>query len=881
MSEPGGWDRSAHRRLRAALADLCAEKTTIQMVARDAGLATDRVDFAGGAETAWEAILVEAAKGPALPALVEVARERYPGRAEFADALALLRPRAPASPTTPKPTPGVFSTHRLPGSGALLVGREEELAILDAAWEGPKRKRLVSVIAWGGTGKSALVNHWIAKLMARDHGARDVYGWSFYSQGSTGEGGASADPFFAQALKDFGDPDPTAGDAFAKAERLAEILRNRRTLLILDGVEPLQYPPGPEEGRFKDKAFAVLLRQLVLRSEGLCVVTSRVPLADLAASEEASEEGEKPARRIELQQLSPQAGAELLRRMKVQGPGEELEKASVEFGGHALALTLLGAYLVAACEGKVERRREVGPLEEEDTHGGHANRVMQSYETWLGPGPERDALYLIGLFDRPASAAALAVLRTAPVLRGLNDSLVGQSGKKWQTTLARLRRLHLIEQPSPQAPSDVDAHPLVREHFGLRLRAQHPHAFRAAHDRIFEHFCRSTPNQPETLEGIGRLYAAVHHGCCAGRHQHVLDQVYFLRINRRSEYYSTQKLGALGMDLGALSEFFEEPWSRPLKTLAIPDQAWVLGRAGFLLSGLGRLRDAVGPLQAALDARVRQKTWNNASRVAVNLSGLQLTLGSLKRAVLIARQSVDYASQDQSMQARAGASTTLANALFHENPAEHFEEIQQLFAEAEAIQRQLRPDYPWLYSVPSYQYCEVHLYRGASEEVLSRAERALRDAEREGQLLSIALGHLSLGHAHLQLACHRRSGSPHSEAMSLAGVHFNHAVIALRKAGFQDELPRGLLARANFALHVDDIAGAQSDLAEALEIATRGEMRLHLADTHLGYARLFLAEGDPAKAREHLALASTLVTECGYGRRDPEVAALERELAPA
>jgi hypothetical protein len=36
-------------------------------------------------------------------------------------------------------------------------------------------------------------------------------------------------------------------------------MERRRTLLLLDGLEPLQDPPGVNKGRFKDKALATLL----------------------------------------------------------------------------------------------------------------------------------------------------------------------------------------------------------------------------------------------------------------------------------------------------------------------------------------------------------------------------------------------------------------------------------------------------------------------------------------------------------------------------------------------------------------------------------------------------------------------------------------------
>jgi hypothetical protein len=150
--------------------------------------------------------------------------------------------------------PERVAANRLPVSGPDLFGRTGELARLDAAWDDPGTN-VVSLVAWGGVGKTALANHWLAGMAAGHYrGARRVYTWSFYSQGSSEGHRASADLFIASALAWFGDPDPTAGSPWDKGERLAELVRRERTLLALDGLEPLQYPPGPEEGRLKDPA---------------------------------------------------------------------------------------------------------------------------------------------------------------------------------------------------------------------------------------------------------------------------------------------------------------------------------------------------------------------------------------------------------------------------------------------------------------------------------------------------------------------------------------------------------------------------------------------------------------------------------------------------
>jgi hypothetical protein len=100
-----------------------------------------------------------------------------------------------------------------------------------------------------------------------------VFAWSFYRQGTSG-GASFADEFIDAALAWFGDPDPRLGTAWEKGERLAKLVAHRRTLLILDGLEPLQNPPGPQEGRLLDPSLQALLRELAAFNTGLCVITN-------------------------------------------------------------------------------------------------------------------------------------------------------------------------------------------------------------------------------------------------------------------------------------------------------------------------------------------------------------------------------------------------------------------------------------------------------------------------------------------------------------------------------------------------------------------------------------------------------------------------------
>ncbi len=257
------------------------------------------------------------------------------------------------------------------------------------------------------------------------------------------------------------------------------------------------------------------------------------------------------------------------------------------------------------------------------------------------------------------------------------------------------------------------------------------------------------------------------------------------------------------------------------------------------------------------------------------------------------------------------------------------------------MQAERQPDYPLLYSLRGFQYCDLLLTeaeRAAWQAILGRARRvpsreeastteerlgrslALPEAmescravsERAAQtlkwstdvfnfgLLTIALDHLTLGRAALYAAILEQSEirNPKSE--------IDLAVSGLRRAGTQHELPRGLLTRA----WQRSLSGARtgpesttSDLDEAWEIAARGPMPLFLADIHLYWARLFGVGPVPTGQRDRgtddedgrsepalqypwespqhdLAEARRLIEKHGYLRRLPELEDAEAALHP-
>lgn len=758
-----------------------------------------------------------------------------------------------------------ISIGKLPIVTGDLFGRETELEILDGAWADPDTN-VVSLIAWGGVGKSALVDHWLQEL-GRDNyrGAQRVYGWSFYSQGTRDTEG-SADEFFDAALRWFGETDPTTiPSPWQKGQKLAQLVSQGRTLLVLDGLEPMQHGPGADAGKLKDQALAALIKELAVANPGLCVITTRLPVADVGSRRHTT------APVIELEHLSDDAGAQLLRSLGVtHGSQEELEQASREFGGHALALTLLGRYLATVYHGDIRHRDQVPPLAHERTQGGHARRVMGSYEKWFEAKPELSILRIMGLFDRPVPPGAYEALTAQPPIPGLTDDLASLSYADRQYALESLREVRLLDRSDQHDPDTLDCHPLVREHFGEKLKADNPEAWQEAHRRLYEYCKTSTKEFPDTLEEMLPLYAAVRHGCEAGLYEEALLEVYVRRIQRGNEAFSTSKLGGFGIGLVAMSGFFNQPWHQPVAELSEDSQAYVLAGVGHYLAAVGRLFESAMLRQKALEARIALADWLNAAASATNLGFIYLTIGDLALAARYGMEGVDLADRSTNAFQRINRRAFLAEVL-HQRGQES--ESKSTFHEAEKIQKEEDPSHPILYALSGFEYCNLLLDREKYSEVGERVSQTIEIARSNQWLLNIALDSLLLGRSYLM-----KAEAEGTKDFSTPRVYLDQAVEDLRHAGTQVFLPLGLLARAELHRVMEKFEVAHQDLEEVMEIAEYGGMKLYLADGHLEYARLYLAMGEEEPARQHFIQGRDLVNQTGYHRRDGAVAELAAQL---
>jgi tetratricopeptide (TPR) repeat protein len=835
--------------------------------------------------------------------------ERIQKMTEIADEIAEIAAKIVSlKPEPPKrgPQPSYVHISGLPETPyERLVGRDDELKRLDDAWADNKTN-ILSLIAEGGAGKSALVNEWLKRLQTDNYrGAEAVLGWSFYSQG-TKERATSADQFLNWALDKLGINLETTSTA-AKGEAIAEAMMHRRVLLVLDGVEPLQHGLDTQLGQLKDQGLRALLRRFAAtppaQAHGLIVLSSRLAVADIARWRD----GAAPI--VDVDRLSDEAGAALLRDNGVWGADTELKIATHDFGGHALALGLLASFLKETQIGDVRRRDHIrGYFADPDNpRHDHARRVMESYEKeWLSTQPVLLAIMrLVGLFDRPASGGCLQALRKKPVIKGLTEDIVRLKENEWQRAVTRLRDAHLLVPADPSAPDTLDSHPLIREWFGEQLRNTNEAAWCSAHFVIYDYLRRTTrEGEQPTLEKLVPLYQAIRHGCLAEEYRDAFTRIYVNRISRirqngNLEFYAIKKLGASATDLAAVSWFFSLPYVAPVESLPVREQTWAVNLAAGCLRGTGRFEECLGAEQLAIEMNTKIEDWSNVAIRASDHAITELILGNVHSAITAGEEAVRIAMTRGAEFHKMLALSSLAQALFC---AGRLRDAEERFVQADKIQAHFQPKRFFLYSLSGFWFCSFLLERGDCINCTTRAEKILKWEDETSPLLDQGLARTTLARCELFTYSSKIGLVEDFQTKRVPYSRFDQAVQILRSTGYVEFAPIGLIARAAFHRSIGDWDGASRDLNEVEEIAEPGPMRLYLCDLSLERARLAFArieafaplnamldKGNPSspdvpnveeiaelkgEAEKQLKIATDYIETCGYHRRDEELAEL-------
>lgn len=808
-----------------------------------------------------------------------------------------VEPLAPAcsSLETAKHSLPRLDISHLPATAEHFVGREEDLDWLNHAWNDPKTS-VVELVAFGGVGKSTLIAAWLEEMMVRGwSGAKRIFGHSFYSQGSKADSNASSEEFLNDALTFFGDEYPHRGNSWQRGQRLAQLAASEKTLMILDGLEPLQEPgPSTTAGRIRDPGLASLISTLAAGMNGLLVITTRVSVSGLSGYHQ-----QKVLRR-ELTSLSGNEGVTLLRALGVHGSEQQLHDAVADFEGHALILTLVGTFLKYTGRLDIQQRFSLNLLDVERTVAPSAKnhfplnksamtftRVMQRYELWLsgqlgdthvpefGREVALELLELTGLFDRPITAGEFGAL-----IRNSDAELFPAAARADDDTLNlvinrlvdyRLLRtvgisristdLAQMSQIDRRRPI-IDTHPMIREFYGARMQehsgTQWEERGRRGHNCLFRYLTDSAPIDPRNLVDLIPLYRAVAHGCKAGLYGHAFTDVLQARIRRNSSFFSTDQLGAYGLEKTALFHFFEGSWSRPNPGLDPQQQFEVSMSAGYVLRSLGEIESAIAPLMFAVGCAV--KDYRELARAASLLASALLTNGKIAEAIYYAEMGVAMARQSGEPDAVLLRMASLGEVLHWAGEEDRAEEILQL---SEKMRRECPTSYN-RNSLGRHNLGELLLDQGRFLEVSG----ILLDPENDEQNLRTQTKALN------QIVAARSkvlAGLQNRRSVRKDILELDDAVASLRELFAIEYLCRHLIFRAYYriedirnrrvSLRPVDAESIERDLSEAEEYIVIGGLNTLRVDLHLVKARYSMVQGCKESAITYLGFSEQYQSE--------------------
>ncbi|HEY0838345.1 MAG TPA: SIR2 family protein [Azospirillum sp.] len=779
------------------------------------------------------------------------------------DALAIRCGGAPQAAARTLPPPPAFPSKWVheASDDERFVGREEPIADLDR-WVRDDKVRAVAVCAVGGTGKTALIGHWLKRTDGwRTRPFAGLFAWSFYQDRDAGN--------FLRAFLDW------AHETLGMAERdggtdlpkvACGVLAAHPLVLVLDGLEVVQ-EAGQEEndryGSFLDGDLREFLRRFCRGDHrSLAVLTSRFAFADLTSVAGTA------FHQLDLPGLPAAEGAALLSRMGSDGDAAEHEEICRRLEGHPLGLRVFADALPREHRDQPLRFLDdafrVDALSADAPLYDKLRRLLTFYERALSVTQVR-LLAMVALFRSPVAEAT--VLR---LIRGVFEEESAEALPSDDVLAAELRALHArsILSREPMAGGwGYASHPILRDHFrAVLLEAGTAIACRAAD------LLSGAPSgeTPRTVEEIEPVLLAIDLLLDADEFE-AADSLYRERLENDLVFLN---IPAPRKGMAAALSFVRDEARRQRCVVALSQR-----RLAYYLNSVGLYASISGDNERALvffgDAAAIHREWKNVPDQCVGLQNESDSLaffGRLEAAQQAAGGALRFALQERDdvevkdSFSRHGWASGLAGA------SGYLRVAVADFARANELEKATADEGDELYSNRGVQWADV-LMRGGDARVLALTRRRV-DAN---------LSRCRLNHWNEDIAC----------------CHWMHAEIALAEGRLDDvaeavaeakriflrgsmlfELAGVHVTAGRLALARRQAAEARAGAADALDLAAPRGMRLVQADALVLRGRAWLLDGDP-RARDDGEEALRLARACGYGWGERDSLALLAEALAA
>lgn len=747
----------------------------------------------------------------------------------------------------------LVSISMLPNTGLDIVGRDEEIMQLNDYWQS-NTTNVVQIVAFGGVGKSSLVNKWLSELSKESYRyASRIYAWSFHWQGEKSDVQASGDFFIEHALQWFGDDKPESGTPWSKAIRLARLVRQNRTLILLDGVEVLQNPPGEGVGEIADPALALFVKELAVDNDGLCVLTTRLRIKDLIPYEDGRSET------LDLQNLPSSIGVEILKSSGLKGGDLSFQKATETYAGHPLSLSLLAGYISVVHNGDISNFAEIPSLLDEKENRGQVKRIMSSYLDWYSGAAELELLFSINLFDGCVSLSNLKLLVNRCQSIGLFPRLGKFNHPDWSYAVSQLEISRIITVSRTEQGMELDCHPIVRDFLTDKMRTEAIDEYKKAKSALFDLYLDGQIVDSNPSIGREQLFKAVIFGSHAGRYK----ESFQLYVNKIKQGFVMLADGSHFMDQACLKTFFKDGWTITVDCLDEEEEHYLKSCAAANLVTLGQVDEAITPATEAIKYFVSSGKWKDACQAAGPLISAMIEAGKLGAAIDLLNSLTDVIAYLDNPVVFSLAENFKAYALFLGGDLDG---ARQHFLEAESHLTVELPKFDIVAPVISAYYGKFLLEIGDCDKAIDRLHEAM--LWRKNGAWQVTLDTVSLEASDmlvLGLAFLARG------ELESAEKYLQKQLELFRSASEWLYLPAGLNSHAKLLKQKKEYSSATKNLEESIDISKRTGAKFGEWEAYLEYADLCLKQQQFEEGLNYLKLADELSGMSSYKFRQVEI----------
>ena len=498
-----------------------------------------------------------------------------------------------------------------------FCGRAAHLASLREWFQTPiTPDRVISIVAAGGTGKTALVNQALQGITTR----AGLFVWSFYDDQRTDEFLRAAFCYFT------GETDGPPGGMLQRLQ--LALSGDQPHILVIDGLELVQ--TDATEARRRGELSDLQLKTFVRALAGgigatRAVVTSRFPLVDLENWTGAGH------RAILLDDLDRAAALDVLRAWKVKGADVELTKliAPLEISGvyHALSVAVLGSYIGNFQGGDPARAPEFSleDMTEADPKARRLDRILHEYATALTP-VERDLLARLTLFPRGVKVEILGWIAHGE--GQVAGALIGLEDRDLVRLLERLRVLGLVFRYETEKRAVYSAHPFLRDFFRTLLGAKPEDVHESVRRKLAPSLVAKPKKKPSDPAIFEQYELLIEQTLLAGRIKEAFE-IYWIGIGGFTNLGIA--LGDNARGIRILDRFVSRDES--FVKLSVRDQSSLITALGLFSKNIGDISRARQAFARSLDLDTGAIDLKNQSISHQNLAESAYFEGSFPQAL--------------------------------------------------------------------------------------------------------------------------------------------------------------------------------------------------------------------------------------------------------